>query len=59
MKQWFNTIEYLRNKQNPFPHEPQLSKVQKHGNLLFVTVDTRLARYAIYKYLQQMTQKTK
>ena len=63
MKQWFNTMEYLRNEQKPFPHEPQLSnlyqlsKVQKNGNLVFVTVDTGPATYAIYKYLQQMTDK--
>ena len=53
MKQWFNTMEYLRNEQKPFPHEPQLSnfyqlsKVQKNGNLVFVTVDTGPATYAI------------
>ena len=42
----------------PLPPESQLSDFyhpsedQKNGELLFITVDTGLATYAIYKYLK-------
>ena len=45
-------------KTKPLPPEPQLSdlyhpsEVQKNGELLFVTVGTRIATYALYKYLK-------
>ena len=45
-------------KTKPLPPEPQLSdlyhpsEVQKNGELLFVTVGTGIATYALYKYLK-------
>ena len=42
----------------PLSPEPQLSdfyhpsEAQKNGELLFVTVGTRIATYALYKYLK-------
>ena len=55
-------LEYYRafGKQvNPLPLEPQLSdfyhpsEEQKNGELLFVTVGTGIARYALYKYFNK------
>ena len=54
-------LEYYRvfpKQIKPLPPEPQLSdsyhpsEVQKNGELLFVTVGTGIARYALYKYLK-------
>ena len=58
MKQCLNTIEYLQKKIKPLPPEPELldfyhpSNVKKNGELLFVTTDTGIATYALYKYLK-------
>ena len=54
-------LEYYRvfTKQiKPLPPEPQLSDfchpsgAQKNGELLFATVSTGIATYALYKYLK-------
>ena len=54
-------LEYYRVfaiKMKPLPPEPQLSdfyhpsETQKNGELLFVTVGTGIATYALYKYLK-------
>ena len=54
-------LEYYQvfSKQiKPMPPEPQLSdfyhpsEAQKNGELLFVTVGTGIATYALYKYLK-------
>ena len=53
-------LEYYRvfaKQIKPMPHEPQLSDFyhpsegQKNGELLFVTVVTSIATYALHKYL--------
>ena len=54
-------VEYYRifaKKIKPLPPEPQLSnfyhplETKKNGELLFVTVGTGIATYALYKYLK-------
>ena len=54
-------LEYYRvfaKQMKPLPPEPQLSdfyypsEAQIHGGLLFVTVGTGIATYALYKYLK-------
>ena len=54
-------LEYYRvfaKQIKPLPPEPQLSdfyhpsEAQKNGELLFVTVGTGIATYALYKYLK-------
>ena len=54
-------LEYYRvfgKKLKPLPPEPQLSdfyhpsEEQKNSELLFVTVGTGIATYALYKYLK-------
>ena len=54
-------LEYYRlfaKKLKPLPPQPQLSdfyqasEVQKNGEILFVTVGTSIAAYALYKYLK-------
>ena len=54
-------LEYHRvfaKKIKPLPPDPQLSdfyhpsETQKNGELLFVTVGTGIATYALYKYLK-------
>ena len=58
MRQCLNTIEYLKKKIKPLPPEPQLSgfyrpsEAKKNSELLFVTVGTGIAVYALYKYLK-------
>ena len=54
-------VEYYRlfaKQIRPLPSEHQLSdfyhpsEVEKNGELLFVTVGTGIATYALYKYLK-------
>ena len=53
-------LEYCRvfaKQIKPLPPEPQLSdfnpsEAQKNGELLFVTVGTGIATYALYRYLK-------
>ena len=55
-------LEYYRvfakKKKKPLPPEPELSdfyhpsEAQKNGELLFVSVGTGIATYALYKYLK-------
>ena len=54
-------LEYYRvfaKKLKPLPPEPQLSdfyhpsEAPKYGELLFFTVGTGIATYALYKYLK-------
>ena len=60
MRQCLNTISHSqkkKKKKKALPPKPQLSdfyhpsETQKNGELLFVTVGTGIATYALYKYL--------
>ena len=59
MRQCLNTISHSqkKKKKKALPSKPQLSdfyhpsETQKNGELLFVTVGTGIATYALYKYL--------
>ena len=57
--------QIFEKKLKPLLPEPQssdfyhLSESQKNGELLFVTIGTGITRYALYKYLKQITDKEK
>ena len=57
MRQYVSTIEYLKKKK-PLPQVPELSDfyhpsgAQKNCELLFVTVGTGIATYALNKYFK-------
>ena len=60
-KAYINNVEYYRvfgKKIKPLPPEPQISdfyhpsETHKKDELLFITVGTGIATYALYKYLE-------
>ena len=58
MRQYVSTIEHLKKKKKLLPQVPELSnfyhpsEAQKNCELLFVTVGTGIATYALNKYFK-------